>query len=733
MYKTLWWKDTRQFWPIWVFLALAAAIVQGLLLYYLGQDARHGALGYSALICASLYAFAAGAAAFAGEREMGTLRLLDILPADRRRVWVAKASFALVTTLALTAVLMVMAAIYTDKWKPGGLLSPWEGLAFAMIVVIALSWGLFWSAILSTALGAAIAAIFCTVVSLSLLLSRLDNTFVYQVGLPLFVLCELCLFLITLFASELIFARSVRGKRIRFEFRAPIVIELLDSTSERFTQPNLRSDVTMTAAFPAPNSMGVVPISTADQPGRWSLRAQVRALVWQTMKEGRKTWCLLAAITVISPLMMFLWLGGGVSLAELFLIGTGISVVAGVSTFGLENRAYTQRFLTHHGARPTIVWLIKLICWSAGLVLSCVPLALMAIFVREEPRRPPDWLAALFITPLYLGVAVLSGMAIRRGITAIVIALVTALVLTIPLASLVVTNMFPAPGLLVIPAGLLAISWAWSADWLLSRPAPGRWVRLSLLITGMIALDVSLYAGYRAWGIRDVGPIAPPDVWLEPTMISTPARQNAADLYHEAGLRLSGPVVDKPEALNRNREIPELLRRATKLPYCRFLEPGKLTSIDRPDLPPVHLLANLLSLEATERQSQGNLAGAWDDIMALFRMAHQVGEGSGYILPVLVLERRALGSALEWAVARSQTTEQLHAALADYRSLPKISINDIVRAEATLVEKTLDLPVDRLRDWAFERVSENSRGMPPAFAALFDLATMPWERVRTAG
>ena len=73
MYARLWWKDARQFWPIWVFLALAAAVMQGLLLHYLGQDARHGALGCLALICASLYAFATGAAAFAGEQEAGTL------------------------------------------------------------------------------------------------------------------------------------------------------------------------------------------------------------------------------------------------------------------------------------------------------------------------------------------------------------------------------------------------------------------------------------------------------------------------------------------------------------------------------------------------------------------------------------------------------------------------------------------------------------------------------------
>ena len=75
--------------------------------------------------------------------------------------------------------------------------------------------------------------------------------------------------------------------------------------------------------------------------------------------------------------------------------------------------------------------------------------------------------------------------------------------------------MLPLQGLLVIPAGLLAVSWAWSGDWLLDRPAPGRWLRLGLLLTGLFTLVVSWYAGYRAWSIRDVGPIAPPAAWIE--------------------------------------------------------------------------------------------------------------------------------------------------------------------------------------------------------------------------
>ena len=276
----------------------------------------------------------------------------------------------------------------------------------------------------------------------------------------------------------------------------------------------------------------------------------------------------------------------------------------------------------------------------------------------------------------------LCGMAIRRGITAFVIALVIGLALTIPLVSLVVANMLPRQGLLVIPAGLLAVSWAWSGDWLLDRPAPGRWVRLGLLLTGLFTLVVSWYAGYRAWSIRDVGPIAPPAAWLEAAANTLPADQNAADLYDEAQRRIVGPT-DSSEFLSRNREVLDLIRRAAARPVCRFAQREKPTLADQPDLPPMAIFAKLITLDLSDREKHGDLAGAWDDIMVLFRMARHAGEGTGLVSAfanVVLMERITLGHALEWAVARGQTPERLQAALVAYRDLPNMPSSDGDRA-----------------------------------------------------
>ncbi len=153
MYARLWWKDVRQFWPIWVVVLLAAAATQWVMLTFGGRPARDGLLGVSALLWAGLYAVAAGAAAFAGERETGTLRLLDVLAADRRVVWAGKFSFAFVTTVILTLVLLLMAAMSTERWNPHKPLTAWDAAGLIAFVLVALGWGLFWSSILKTALG----------------------------------------------------------------------------------------------------------------------------------------------------------------------------------------------------------------------------------------------------------------------------------------------------------------------------------------------------------------------------------------------------------------------------------------------------------------------------------------------------------------------------------------------------------------------------------------------------
>ena len=101
MFARLWWKEARQTWPAWTFLAVAGIAVQSFFFGYDRAEVPPGGYAYVALVVTMIYLFLIAAAVFAGERESGTLWILDAMPVERLRIWSAKASFALATTLAL--------------------------------------------------------------------------------------------------------------------------------------------------------------------------------------------------------------------------------------------------------------------------------------------------------------------------------------------------------------------------------------------------------------------------------------------------------------------------------------------------------------------------------------------------------------------------------------------------------------------------------------------------------
>ncbi|MGO9921022.1 MAG: hypothetical protein ACLQIB_40835 [Isosphaeraceae bacterium] len=737
MYARLWWKDARQLWPIWVFLAVAAAVAQWLTEKYWTSARSPNALILLAIMWASFYAVAAGAAAFAGEVEAGTLRLLDILPVKRRVAWAGKVSFGLVTALVLTGLLLAMAALGTNRWTNTAstqALRPWDVASLTVIVLEALGWGLFWSALLNSALSAAVAAILCTGISCIFILARLDTLLLeFPDKLRQLTAWQFGIALIATAASNILFTRSGLPKRLRIALRSPIVVVRTGSRHSspgRLEFPSPGATALLQAAEPriAQVARAGALTSRTSRPSRRTWLLEARALAWQTAREGWRTWCFLAVIGFLGTVPTIL-IAGYVEPALLVFASIGIALPAGVSVFGLENRAGTQRFLNHHAARPGLVWLVKLTIWGLGLAAICAPQAILdAMFPAPAYRRGQEILVGLMAFPVAFGVPQLCGMTIRRGITALVAALTLTLALAIPLITGIFMLIVPLSGLLVLPIALLAVSWAWSGDWLRSRPAPGRWVRLGLLLFGAGLLLSVGYASYRVLSVPNISLVAAPESWIEAASAMPPTERNAADLYREAARRLNSQHIAQPaEYLKENSEALNLIRRAAAQPECRFETLDRLTAANGLDLPPMGQLAKLVMLDAGTCQKNGNLGGAWDDLLVLFHMARHLGEGTATrkSLEAWEIERDGLGLAMEWAVAPKQTLERLHAALAAYRALPKMAqAADAVRAEAHLTEKTLSLPADKLRDEILSMRSEHWQ------AAWVDVITLPWEIAR---
>ncbi len=755
MYLRLWWKDARQFWPIWAFLAVAAIVTQGLVLHYVGDEARRGILGGLALCWTALYALSVGAAAFAAERETGTLRFLDILPASRRLVWAGKVSFAFASTLALAASLLAIAAIGSDRWGMGWRIgSLADVIPIIGLVPIALISALFCSSLMSNALLAALAAIGLTTFSWMALLAgleaRLDQTGHRSWdGLRDQLTYDIAGMLAALVASCFAFTWSRRNRRVplRVRFRSPIAMSWDGPARVRLapeqSQPAIAPESVGVAAEPAPISFAAAAGPwTADRPRPRSWFTEHRYLAWQAMREGFRTWCFLMAFGLILPIAYY------VTVIVLMLphpepvfalpINAVVALVAGVSVFGLESQRRTYRFLVHHGARPGAVWLTKLGVWCFAMAIIWVPVIVMSLEVLPSDQTRETILWSVYSLPLTFAVAQLCGMVFPRGITAAVIALVVTLALGAGQAALITWGkMMPVWGLAVLPVAFLVVTRAWVGDWLLDRPAPGRYLRLGLILAGTLGVILAGYAGERAWSIPDPGPIAAPSTWM--TMASLSPDRNAAELYREAARKLAEvpPGTDFSRGTPERRDVLALIRQAAARPDCRFVEPDRLTLLSRYDLAPMRDLAGLVADHARERLRRGELADGWDDIALLLRMARHLSQGATMFqgLHALTIEREALDLARDWSTAPRQTLDRLRAAMVAYRDLPRpIPAAEVVRGEAILLERTIDLPADDLKGLLLETTvgpRNLANGTIPTWALLYlDLITTPWERAR---
>ncbi len=117
-------------------------------------------------------------------------------------------------------------------------------------------------------------------------------------------------------------------------------------------------------------------------------------------------------------------------------------------------------------------------------------------------------------------------------------------------------------------------------------------------------------------------------------------------------------------------------------------------------------------------------------------MARHFLQGSGIQparMALSVVERDALFLANAWAMAGGQSPERLRSALAEYRGLSKMPpASETIRAEANIVENTLELPAETIHDWLTRLLLDGSWGEAGKFAAFasVNVSAAPWELAR---
>ncbi len=728
MYTRLWWKEWRQFWPIWLFILCAALLIQAFTLGLGSENAGKGIFVFLAAMWVSLYAVAVGAGAIAGEQEIGGMKLLDALPASRRVVWSAKVGFGIASSAALLILLLALAWLGTDpSGMPVGMLQ--SAVILALIApTIAFAAGLFFSSCTPSAITAAVLGIVTTLVALPV---NSVTVLVYDVPWGIGIIWTAMEVVVLVLGSWLIFTHgnSLRPATSRFYLQSPIVY--VPRGDGPVSVPRLAPRSALAAAIiPGPILAAGPAQPLAIRVFPRSIIAELRALAWQALREMRGLGAVILILAIATSLFAAM-AGGAVDAPWLFIV-SGISLLAaGTSVFGIESQARSQRFLSQHAARPGAVWAAKIGVWLVVLaVIAFFEVLPASLTYHVMGSTPAEVMTLIAVGLILFTLAILCGMAIRRMITAAVVAMVFTLVLGVVAGLASATNLSSPFSLFAIPPLLLLTTWAWAGDWLYERPGAGRWVRLGLLMIGSLFLISLTYCGSRAWGIRDLGALSEPAAWSS-TSETVTEEQNAAEIYRR--IAHFGRFADNQGVLlsQAQREVEELANRAVERPFCVFVNRGKLTRANERSIPRV---AQIISLAFEERfrqhMQEGKLDRALETIVLRQKIARHLGslsvmqsaQESGLLI------ESALYSAIAWTKDPAQTEEQLRAAESILVTPPSLPlIRDVIHGESRMLEQTLALSNDELVDYCLSNVGYDPRGTRLRDAFRVELSTTPWE------
>ena len=227
----------------------------------------------------------------------------------------------------------------------------------------------------------------------------------------------------------------------------------------------------------------------ASQPPHYNASA-FRSLFWETRREMWPVWPLLVAFGLAGPLVYVLVTR--TAEPSVFYFGSFVvSLVAGISVFGPSNRRKTHRFLANQGTNPKVVWWTKIGLWlfpPMAIALYLLTRVGFDLYLLNQGNPFSSPVAFLMIWAYTFSVGQLCGMAIKREITAALVAFLLSFLVLLPMIAQLSMMLVIGWGLFAIPAALLVVSRLWCADWMLDRPGSRRWGKLAGLLVAAFAI-----------------------------------------------------------------------------------------------------------------------------------------------------------------------------------------------------------------------------------------------------
>jgi len=706
VFRRVLWKEYRVLRAFW--LALVAIVVgsQALAWTYLPTENSQPAFQGIVIVAVTLYALAAGAILFAVEREEGTEAFLQAIPVTGHRLFTAKVTLAVASTLALFGLLSLIILI----WKWAGLLVPprtvpgttREGMYLVgSFITDVFACGLLCSLLLKRPLVAA-----CVGAGLAMLIGFVASLLAIRLGPPHIHQAE---------DVQLLWASLIVGLSA-----CVIVIDVwlgrhwLNLPKIAFRQRR----ATRTRASVVARTAGETVSRAAPF---WPAFGR---LAWQ---ELRQTWRVMLILLGLATV----W-GGWVATFQgpadartrgVIPLAVGMVAIMGACVFMADQERSQFRFFAERPVRPRMVWANRHLVWLAivaGFFTIAVLLWTVIVLDRWAPltepflnvARPQDrhlssFTGSCFQLPGGIAFAVflfvayscgqLCSMLFRSTIIAGFLGCILASFASSWCALMGAMGVNWLVSVAPLPVILLAVTWWWAPYWIGERGGWRLWTRLGLSLgVPLVALGVAT-AAYRVVQIPQVSPGFSLEQYLA---ADTPAARETGEMYLRAAsmIRMEhfprgedvvtgrGDVLAAEQAgrlplqraalgvgaaerrqqllqaqphaqnmlpwLEDNQEALNLALNATARPACIL---PQYTDLSR--------LEFLLGTEAFRRGSNGDLDGMLDVESALLRMSNhrQTHQGnyagaqsSGVTLEVLTLY---------WATLPGQTPELLRRAI----------------------------------------------------------------------
>ncbi|MCS7046385.1 MAG: hypothetical protein NZO58_08525 [Gemmataceae bacterium] len=555
MINVLLWKEIREHRVIW----LTMVVLTGLLAYLLQQLGTSNPLspesivGVTALAMAAVYGVVCGSMMLAGEREEGTLVLLDVLLGRRGLLWTYKAGIGVLFVLsqALTvAAVLTWLRLVPPEWidrllnqsdRPGFPLvghqpaaqhfSQWF-LLLPLVTFEAYCWGLLASSLTQrvlTSAGAGLsigflvwwalialpppASLILRVLAMLALLAGSAAIF-YSHGRDQFAMPSAPL--LPLGPVAPLPQRRAAMVHERPRVHRPALVQLVDTDDEII--------VVTPVGWRPPATAAAREVRPAPQRAKWreyaiEARSPAQVVWWLTWQQGMLPLMCLALGSVI--LGLFLPRGGAIlwPIATLLL-----GVACGTATFAWEQADQSYQFLAAQRFPLMTIRNIKLLFWSlASLATTLLLFVGSSVRIVLESLGPPHLhqraarlefgaLAEVLGPTLFLSMWLVYGFAVgqlcvfycRRTVYAVVVAVLAALGALVPwLPSLLCRGLSGWQVWLTPLALLLTSRWllrAWAGGWL----KESRSLVKLIGVVALLAVWWGWHMGRRAWEIPAV-------------------------------------------------------------------------------------------------------------------------------------------------------------------------------------------------------------------------------------